>query len=129
MNLDKLDQAIAYIEAHPEEWQQEFWAEKTACGTALCLAGTLAALDGWKPTRWWAVKADSGEIQRTYSAIKNRKVRDIEDVAHDILGLERSPAAEPFSDDERMAHRLFRSSNTLGDIKRYRDRIAAGELL
>lgn len=34
MNIQRFRQVLAYIEAHPEEWDQREW-----CGTQCCIAG------------------------------------------------------------------------------------------
>ena len=42
MNIELLDRALAYIDKHPEEWDQRTWD----CGTAACIAGHTARLSG-----------------------------------------------------------------------------------
>lgn len=34
-----LREVLAWIELHPERWDQREWVEHTACGTTYCLAG------------------------------------------------------------------------------------------
>ena len=34
-----LREVMAYIELHPERWDQQYWASAGACGTSYCLAG------------------------------------------------------------------------------------------
>lgn len=48
MNLEKLDEAIAYIEAHPTEHDQATWLD-AKCGTTACLAGHVSLLNGGRP--------------------------------------------------------------------------------
>ena len=42
VNIELLDKALAYIDEHPEEWDQSTWD----CGTAACIAGHMARLSG-----------------------------------------------------------------------------------
>ena len=42
MNIELLDAALAYIDEHPEEWDQSTWD----CGTTACIAGHMARLSG-----------------------------------------------------------------------------------
>lgn len=51
-------QAMEFIEAHPERWNQETWGETEPgasltepCGTTGCLAGWMAWIDGMEPGR------------------------------------------------------------------------------
>lgn len=39
-----LRRTLEYIEAHPEEHDQRHWAQRTACGTTMCIAGTAVML-------------------------------------------------------------------------------------
>lgn len=45
-DIAKLDAALAYIEEHPEEWEQGNWGVKKPCGTAGCLAFHVGRIDG-----------------------------------------------------------------------------------
>lgn len=100
MNLEKLDQAIAYIEAHPEEHDQAAWLERWDCGTVACLAGHVALLASGTPSCSGWVLMDGEE-------------RHVEDVAREVLDL-----------TEEQADRFFYSTN-LAAIKRLRDEMAA----
>lgn len=119
MNLEKLDEAIAYIEEHPERWGQRDWFYRGdgGCGTAACLAGTIALLDGWQPTSW-CPKWDGGESSG--SAVKDGVEDYVENIATAILGIRPAPGPD--------LHPLFEVENTLDDIKRVRDELAAGAL-
>ena len=112
MNLEKLDEAIAYIEAHPEQHDQGSWFARSPCGTVACLAGTVALQAGWSPA--WPKRHSAF----AYTAEKNGARRTVRSVAREILGATREQEST-----------LFFRAGTLDDIKRYRNQIAAGELL
>lgn len=102
MNLDKLDAAIAYIEAHPGEHDQMTWLE-ARCGTTACLAGHVALLNGGVP-------AESGLV-----LVNGRRVH-VSDYANEVLDL---------SHDQH--ERLFYAGD-LEEIRDVRNLIAAGDL-
>lgn len=58
VNVERLDNAMAHIVAHPEEWNQGYWAARVgpSCNTAYCLGGTVAAQAGaameWDTSRF-----------------------------------------------------------------------------
>lgn len=108
-NLEKLDEAIAYIEAHPEEHSQGSWFYRGSCGTTACLAGTVALQAGYVPD--WSRDYVSAQF-----VIKGAERRYTPLVAAEILGLE--------ADD---ADALFLGANDLEEIKAIRDAIAAGK--
>jgi hypothetical protein len=89
-DLDRIDAVVAYVRAHPEEYDQETWL--------CCIAGHAARMDGWKPY-------PTGFI--TSMVIKDGTARTIVAVAADLLGL-----------DEDTAYDLFDVNNTLEDISR-----------
>lgn len=111
MNLEKLDEAIAYIEAHPEEHDQGTWFARGGCGTTACLAGTVAVLDGWTPV-WRSDR--SGEAR---DVEKDGVIRYVGGVATDVLGID---------DDGDERDYLFFCAADLDDIKRFRREYAAG---
>jgi hypothetical protein len=119
VNLEKLDEAIAHIEARPEQHKQSYWFTKTdgGCGTAYCLAGALALLAGWKPV-WGGGEVDGHDEASV--AVKDDRVEDVQLLALQIL--------QPTGHELRIVHSMFASGNTLADIKEYRDQIAVGEL-
>jgi hypothetical protein len=111
VNLQKLDEAIAHIEKHPEQHDQGSWFARTPCGTVACLAGTVALLDGWSPA--WPQRHD----EFAYTARKGSARRPVRTVAREILDATRVQESA-----------LFFRASSIEDIKRYRDLIAAGEL-
>lgn len=46
VKVKKLREALEYVTAHPEEWDQGVWAKRTPCGTACCLAGRVVLQAG-----------------------------------------------------------------------------------
>lgn len=95
-NVALLRKTLEHIEAHPDEWDQKWWAARTKCGTTFCFAGWTVALGSSTEVAWqygYAVCTATGEL--------------ISDVARDLLGL-----------DDNQADRLFGGSNTLADIRR-----------
>lgn len=108
INLERLDAAIAYIEAHPEEHKQEIWFQRGGCGTAACLAGVVALLDGWTPV-WTGGEARDVE--------KDGDRRYVGNVATDLLRL---------GDESDERDYLFFRAADIGDIKRFREEYTAG---
>lgn len=101
-NADLLQRTLAHIEAHPDEWNQDHWAKRTACGTSFCFAGTAVHLthadarflfDPWED---WATHVQVG-----------RDYYDIEAFATDLLGLDEHDAKVLFAPDndlDRLRH-------------------------
>jgi len=112
INLERLDEAIAYIEAHPEQHDQRHWFRRSDCGTTACLAGTVAMLGGWRPD--FGLFGGNG---RTLHVHKDGTRKHVGDVADELLGLSRE-----------QSDALFVNATNLDDIRLFRDAIAAGEL-
>jgi hypothetical protein len=108
MNIDRLDEAIAYIEAHPERHNQRSWFRRRPCGTTACLAGTVAMLAGWTPI--WRDHAAS-------FVMKDDKAGYVAHVACELLDV-------GSDSDERFY--LFMDADDLDDIKTFRDEYVAG---
>ncbi len=113
--LGRLDEAIADIEINPEWWDQEVWFRRTrGCGTVACLAGNVAMRSGWWPAGWVKSEYDTN-VETTCAVAKtNGELRQVAVVAQDLLGLTDEQAAS-----------LFHLNNTLRDLKRIRDELAA----
>lgn len=90
-NIDflRLDAAITYIVEHPDEYDFGTYYEKTACGTTCCLAGGIAARDGWAPV-WY-----DGE-DNTSDVVKDGVKRYTKHVAAELLGLTEGEASRLF---------------------------------
>lgn len=82
INVPLLRKSLEHIDAHPEEHDQRHWAQRTPCGTKLCLAGTAVVLSGYD-IRWGEDAIVSA--QTTTGAY-------IEDLAQEQLGLNDSAA-------------------------------------
>jgi hypothetical protein len=114
INVDLLKRTLAYIEAHPDEWDQSMWATTGVCGTTFCFAGTAVHLSGGRPyfdnlysddaTDAYFVVPGSvpeatgrpGEYENKYST-----------VARKLLGLDIDQGTE-----------LFDENNKLSDLRR-----------
>lgn len=70
-NTELLNRTLNYIEAHLDEWDQEYWARRTSCGTSYCFAGTAVVLSGL-PLAWH----DAGEDD--YGV-------DADELAHNVI--------------------------------------------
>lgn len=103
-----LDDALAYIRAHPEEWDQAEWV----CGTTACLAGHLVMLgDG----------ATIEDLHRMEGA-GDGDGPCISERARQLLGLPR--ASNGAGDVTAMV--LFGGSNSLDDLERFVGHVKAG---
>jgi hypothetical protein len=105
VNLKLLDEALARIDANPDEWEQVRWR----CETAMCLAGHVAHAAGatWvapydSDGGWLAVTVDDGQTKAM-----------VGDFARDALGLR--PA---------QADALFSATNTREGLQAMRDLLA-----
>src|SRR5919112_588635 len=101
IRLKRLDEAISWIEAHPEEHDQRYWLARTRCGTTACLAGVLALRDGWVPvwgpttikrSRW------GEDLFETHLVTKGGRIALVINVASEILGID---------DDQQAVDQLF----------------------
>lgn len=63
VNVALLQKALDFITEHPEQWHQGDWMTRTSCGTACCLAGTIALMEGYKPV-WedYMDRADTAQL-------------------------------------------------------------------
>lgn len=87
-NIPLLRKTLEYIEEHPDEWNQDSWAERrSGCGTTMCVAGTAAYLSGANLV-WTAGGAgDISFVEATSCRTEDGLYHDIEDYATDLLGL------------------------------------------
>lgn len=103
-----LDDALAHIRAHPEEWDQAEWV----CGTTACLAGHLVMLgDG----------ATIEDLHRMEGA-GDGDGPCISERARQLLGLPRSSNQS----GEATAMVLFGGGNSLDDLERFVGHVKAG---
>jgi hypothetical protein len=143
-DVPRLRKTLEHITAHPDEWDQSFWAVdwemyreywcgdgpvlkrrlamtmgRPACGTAYCVAGRTVVDAGCQIV----MKADGGAYQCIDPGRHASSAPDVCNISHkarELLGLTR---------DEAIA--LFEETNTLNDLWRIGQRIAAraGEVL
>lgn len=97
---------LAYIRAHPDEWDQESWR----CGTGMCYAGTAAMLAGGT----FPFPADALGVFADLVDTPDGRRREISDWAAQVLGLDWESKAV-----------LFDPGNTLGDLTHIVARIDA----
>jgi PAS domain-containing protein len=104
--------ALAHIEAHPDQWDQDTWI----CGTTACLAGWIVLRNGWTPL-------DSQEDPDWMD------VQDVSLVVDPDGGIDQCPAAAsrilgilPEEGDC-----LWESTNTLTDLHRLVGRLEADQ--
>lgn len=96
MNVELYRRVLEYIEAHPEEWNQESY-----CGTSCCFAGHTIALSGHEE-----IRRDDGGGWIWRHHFRNDLSRTARYVAEDLLKL---PAEE--------ADWLFGCDRTLDDFR------------
>lgn len=113
VDLERLDAALAAIEAEPERWQQRHWFARTSCGTACCLAGMVVSQAGWTPTDWELDYYGDGRTDISWTVEKGEDEGPVGVVARELLGV-------GYFDAER----LFCALNSLEDLKRIRDELA-----
>lgn len=103
-DIAKLDAVLAYIEEHPKEWRQSTWGRRTACGTAMCVAGHVAALDKAE-MQWTSTDNEQALIAANGTAIFR--------YAKESLGLSDGQAEE-----------LFDALNSMSTLRALRDALA-----
>lgn len=52
VNVERLRTELEFITAHPKQWNQLIYVERTACGTVGCLAGNTVLHEGLQ-LRWY----------------------------------------------------------------------------
>lgn len=126
INLAPLDDAIAwaqreYDEAHVDgepTWNQKFWLVQNECGTTACIAGRIVLAAGYVPDE---VERHTGDVYRVRHP-ETGDAGDPRDVAFRIvLG---DHADDPKSGPCEVMDRLTSASNSLDDIRKYRDSLA-----
>lgn len=107
LNVPLLRKALEHITAHPDEWKQDEWAKKTACGTACCVAGHVTLMQGHE------IDFDRAD---TYGAmVKYTSTGEyIEDVARRELGLTDIQAEAMFHPSNRL-HSLWSMASSFTD--------------
>lgn len=106
INVPLLKTTLAYIEAHPEEWDQSEWR----CGTGACFAGHAAILHGAK---WRGRNATDMHVISPDGATYM-----VDSYAREALGLELRPYTDPNDKVCYYGIELFRAGNSLDDLRR-----------
>lgn len=119
-----VQQALAYIEAHSDEWEQGTWR----CQTGMCIAGHALRLAGrqwalpepsltmpWKNSLLKAGPNDPTEIQ-WFDSLLGLDVVTASDAAERLLGLTKIEADI-----------LFAGTNTIDTLRKNVAQIVAGE--
>lgn len=105
VNVELLNETLAYIETHPEDWRQGEYR----CGSGMCFAGWAATLSG----REWLVPDPDSMASNLLSPEGDEEPSmlrggvHVHEVAERLLGL---------TDDQ--GFHLFAGLNTLEDIRR-----------
>jgi hypothetical protein len=121
VDIERLDGALAWIEAHPEQHDQGVWVRgvvdgRVDCGTTACLAGWVVA-QAHPDAVFIPDKLDLSPRMRhirMHSAVRiGDKAESVSDQARQLLGI-----------NDAQADALFSASNDLDDLKRMRDMLA-----
>ena len=129
-NIPLLRKMVEWVEEQAQltenrEWYQadwivapsEYsWLEDEAenwCGTACCVAGKVALMDGWKP-------AFHSGLGLASTVTKDGEHREVREVAAELLGIPDFP--------DYGGHPLFDGNNTAADIRRIAEEIAGEPL-
>lgn len=98
--LDELDAILDHIEAHPEEWEQEYYGLKTECKTAYCVAGHTLVRAGVQMTWMPLDEVNAGNPEEWELDVAfdphTHEPRNIQVLAAEILGLTSDQATELF---------------------------------
>lgn len=96
VDVPRLRKVLAHITAHPEQHNQDWWAERTDCGTVMCVAGHTCVQAGLR------IDLIGFHGERGAHLTDGRRV---EHVAAELLGL-----------DEQQALRLFHIADDLPGV-------------
>lgn len=116
-NVELLEETLQFIKDNPDKHDQE-----TFCGTAQCFAGWAVALEGWS-------MSDLGGLW----VEKDGEVRDVDDLAQELLGINQAEADNLFSggnniaDLELMVKDLVNGSPLRDRMKYWAETADAGE--
>lgn len=121
VNVGLLQKTLAFIERHPEHWDQRDWRQvaDNRCGTAMCFAGWAAHLDGG---RWISDPDDS--LAEYLTPVADDRRRDIITPADHWLELPGSVigadkrATRILGITEEQAEVLFDEDNSLATLVR-----------
>ena len=111
-NVTLARRILEHIEAHPEEWQQNFWAKQllgseASCGTAFCYAGHAVHM-AHPDAEFQFYEHDLLSEQASDVQIPGVGLRNIKFTAQELLGL-----------SDYSADVMFAASNTLEHLRDY----------
>lgn len=112
INVHLLRKVLEHITEHPNEWDQDNWGVKTACGTAHCVAGHTVAMTGHE--LMWFRQGSELHLGGVNGVAGYCSVHA---AARDELGLD---------DDE--AYLLFHPDNSLDVLWGYAEDLTNGEI-
>ena len=124
-NIPLLRKMVEWVEEQAQltenrEWYQADWIVAPSeylgladeaenwCGTACCVAGKVALMDGWKPAFFSGLAT---------TVTKDGEYREVKEVAAELLGI-----------PDYGVHPLFDGNNTAADIRRIAEEIAGEPL-
>lgn len=121
-NVPLLRKTLEHITAHPEEWEQQSWAERRGCGTAACVAGHAVAFAGheilWdEPDCDCDVCITCVDRNTATNCVVDGQLRTIPSTAAHELGL-----------TTRQANTMFAGSNKLPFLWQYAYDVTNGEI-
>jgi hypothetical protein len=111
VNVELLNKVMEHIEAHPEEHDQDQWAQLADCGTKYCFAGHAAFMCGWTPI------FDPDNTAAFCTSPDGDDSVPIESVARDLLGV-----------TILQAEFLFYECGTADELRACVDKLISGRL-
>lgn len=118
INVPLMRKVLEHISEHPEEHDQGTWAERTACGTTMCMAGHAVVMAGHQIS-WPGTLDDesSADFVTEPIVVDNETTRRIPAVAAHELGL-----------TEEQKDAFFYESGTIEDLWREAHIYTDGEI-
>lgn len=98
LNVKLLRRVLAHIEADPEHWAQDGWAQRAPeCGTKHCFAGWAVALERPEAEFLWVRKAAGYHSEGADGVrLPDGEVRSIGQLAMELLGLDAAQSSDLF---------------------------------
>lgn len=112
--LERLDAALAHIDAHPDEWRQTTWGMRTECNTSCCIAGWVVVQAGAELV--FNEMDEYADVEEAIDCLPDGEdyEESIAVFARKLLGI-----------DGVVSSDLFDGGNSRADLQRVRDRLAA----
>lgn len=115
----KLEAVLDYIRMHPEEHNQNQWAEQTPCGTTMCFAGTAVRLAGY-PLIWEIPIFKDDNRVAFYCTVPadytGKRIGDAGNLEYDLACIH-DVATHELGLDYDEAHELFWESDTFAQVE------------